>query len=63
MSIPTTCIGAYPKPDYIEIDNFAETERQDGVLHAHLPIPTTLQIRYPKNYWCGQQSRLSSIAD
>jgi len=30
MSITTTCIDAYPKPDYIEIGNFAETERQDG---------------------------------
>lgn len=30
MSITTTCIGAYPKPDYIEIGNFAETEDQDG---------------------------------
>ncbi|CAD7846512.1 MAG: hypothetical protein [Olavius algarvensis Gamma 3 endosymbiont] len=28
MSIRTTCIGAYPKPDYIEIGNFAETEKQ-----------------------------------
>jgi 5-methyltetrahydropteroyltriglutamate--homocysteine methyltransferase len=30
MKIPTTCIGAYPKPDYIEIGNFAETEDQDS---------------------------------
>jgi 5-methyltetrahydropteroyltriglutamate--homocysteine methyltransferase len=30
MSITTTCIGAYPKPDYIEIGNFAETDDQDG---------------------------------
>lgn len=29
MAIRTTCIGAYPKPDYIEIGNFAETEDQD----------------------------------
>jgi 5-methyltetrahydropteroyltriglutamate--homocysteine methyltransferase len=29
MKIITTCIGAYPKPDYIEIGNFAETENQD----------------------------------
>ncbi|MCP4982896.1 MAG: hypothetical protein GY935_20665 [Gammaproteobacteria bacterium] len=29
MSITTTCIGAYPKPDYVEIGNFAETEQQD----------------------------------
>lgn len=29
MSIRRTCIGAYPKPDYIEIGNFAETEKQD----------------------------------
>ena len=30
MKITTTCIGAYPKPDYIEIGNFAESEDQDG---------------------------------
>jgi 5-methyltetrahydropteroyltriglutamate--homocysteine methyltransferase len=30
MTIPTTCIGAYPKPAYIDIGNFAETEIQDG---------------------------------
>ena len=29
MAIRTTCIGAYPKPDYIEIGNFAETREQD----------------------------------
>ena len=29
MVIRTTCIGAYPKPDYVEIGNFAETEEQD----------------------------------
>jgi 5-methyltetrahydropteroyltriglutamate--homocysteine methyltransferase len=29
MSITTTCIGAYPKPDYIEIGNFAETGAPD----------------------------------
>jgi len=29
MAIRTTCIGAYPKPDYIEIGNFAETGEQD----------------------------------
>jgi 5-methyltetrahydropteroyltriglutamate--homocysteine methyltransferase len=29
MAIITTCIGAYPKPGYVEIDNFAETEVQD----------------------------------
>ncbi|MFT5217964.1 MAG: 5-methyltetrahydropteroyltriglutamate--homocysteine methyltransferase [Planctomycetota bacterium] len=28
MSILTTCIGAYPKPDYVEIGNFSETEEQ-----------------------------------
>jgi len=33
MSITTTCIGAYPKPDYIEIGNFAET----GAAVADLP--------------------------
>ena len=30
MRITTTCIGAYPKPDYIEIGNFAETRDQDS---------------------------------
>ena len=30
MKITTTCIGAYPKPGYINIGNFAETEDQDG---------------------------------
>ncbi len=35
MSIRTTCIGAYPKPDYIEIGNFAETGQQDtGITRA-----------------------------
>jgi 5-methyltetrahydropteroyltriglutamate--homocysteine methyltransferase len=35
MKIPTTCIGAYPKSDYIEIGNFAETEDQDsGITRA-----------------------------
>lgn len=29
MSILTTCIGAYPKPDYIDIGNFTESEQQD----------------------------------
>ncbi len=29
MSIATTCIGAYPKPDYVAIGNFAETDQQD----------------------------------
>jgi hypothetical protein len=29
MTIRTTCIGAYPKPDYIEIGNFVETDEQD----------------------------------
>jgi methionine synthase II (cobalamin-independent) len=29
MKITTTCIGAYPKPGYIEIGNFAESEDQD----------------------------------
>jgi 5-methyltetrahydropteroyltriglutamate--homocysteine methyltransferase len=28
MSILTTCIGAYPKPGYIDIGNFSETEEQ-----------------------------------
>ena len=28
MSIKTTCIGAYPKPSYIAIGNFAETREQ-----------------------------------
>ena len=30
MKITTTCIAAYPKPDYIDIGNFAETEDQDS---------------------------------
>jgi 5-methyltetrahydropteroyltriglutamate--homocysteine methyltransferase len=30
MSITTTCIGAYPKPDYVEIGNFAETGAPDN---------------------------------
>jgi len=30
MTIRTTCIGAYPKPGYIEIGNFAESEEQDA---------------------------------
>lgn len=30
MSILTTCIGAYPKPDYVDIGNFAETGADDG---------------------------------
>jgi 5-methyltetrahydropteroyltriglutamate--homocysteine methyltransferase len=29
MTITTTCIGAYPKPGYITIGNFAETSEQD----------------------------------
>jgi len=29
MSITTTCIGAYPKPDYVAIGNFAETGAPD----------------------------------
>ena len=29
MSIATTCIGAYPKPGYVEIGNFAETGAAD----------------------------------
>ncbi len=28
MTITTTCIGAYPKPDYVQIGNFAETREQ-----------------------------------
>ncbi len=28
MSLETTCIGAYPKPDYVAIGNFAETDEQ-----------------------------------
>ncbi len=28
MSLQTTCIGAYPKPDYVAIGNFAETDQQ-----------------------------------
>lgn len=30
MAITTTCIGAYPKPDYLAIGNFIESEVQDG---------------------------------
>ncbi len=30
MAITTTCIGAWPKPDYLGIGNFAETGDQDG---------------------------------
>ncbi len=30
MGITTTCIGAYPKPDYVAIGNFAETDEQSG---------------------------------
>lgn len=30
MAITTTCIGAYPKPDYLAIGNFVESEVQDG---------------------------------
>ncbi len=29
MGITITCIGAYPKPGYIKIGNFAETDQQD----------------------------------
>jgi len=29
MSITTTCIGAWPKPDYVAIGNFAETGAPD----------------------------------
>ncbi len=29
MAITTTCIGAFPKPDYIDIGNFAETGQQE----------------------------------
>jgi len=32
MSIATTCIGAYPKPDYIDIGNFAETGAADATI-------------------------------
>ncbi|MDH3387731.1 MAG: cobalamin-independent methionine synthase II family protein [Gammaproteobacteria bacterium] len=35
MTIRTTCIGAYPKPDYIAIGNFTETaEQRDAVTRA-----------------------------
>ena len=35
MAISTTCIGAYPKPDYIDIGNFAETLQQgDSITRA-----------------------------
>lgn len=29
MSIQTTCIGAYPKPEYITTGNWSETEEQN----------------------------------
>ncbi len=29
MSIQTTCIGAFPKPDYVTTGNWAETEQQE----------------------------------
>ena len=53
MAISTTCIGAYPKPDYIHIGNFAETEQQDnGVTRAFTytqdnaaEVPETMLIR------------------
>ncbi len=32
MSLQTTCIGAYPKPDYVAIGNFAETDQQQDDL-------------------------------
>ena len=34
MSITTTCIGAYPKPGYVDIGNFAETGTDDGATRA-----------------------------
>jgi 5-methyltetrahydropteroyltriglutamate--homocysteine methyltransferase len=34
MSITTTCIGAYPKPGYVDIGNFAETGNDDGATRA-----------------------------
>jgi len=35
MSVTTTCIGAYPKPDYVNIGNFAETgAADDGATRA-----------------------------
>ena len=34
MAITTTCIGAYPKPPYLEIGNFAETGDDEGATRA-----------------------------
>ena len=34
MSITTTCIGAFPKPDYIDIGNFSETGDDEGATRA-----------------------------
>ena len=34
MPIQTTCIGAYPKSDYLSIGNFAETEEQSSDSHT-----------------------------
>ena len=53
MAITTTCIGAYPKPDYVEIGNFAETELQDDAItraftytnHQAGKVPEELLLR------------------
>ncbi len=29
MTIKTTCIGAFPKPDYISVTNWSESGEQD----------------------------------
>lgn len=35
MSLATTCIGAYPKPGYVAIGNFSESDHQDdGITRA-----------------------------
>ncbi len=48
MSIRTTCIGAYPKPEYIEIGNFAETAVILGVVtisNSRIESTETIQQR------------------
>ncbi|MEM7562577.1 MAG: cobalamin-independent methionine synthase II family protein [Pseudomonadota bacterium] len=53
MSILTTCIGAYPKPEYIDIGNFAETEHQTDAKTREFTytqddadqVPETLLVR------------------
>ena len=56
MTITTTCIGAYPKPDYLDIGNFAETGDDDGATRAFsytqdsaADVPETLLQRATKD--------------